>query len=85
MRSVDNTHNAQWSSTAMPCFVVSPEETSAALRSVPAVVQISIHGTWLPWLQARARESVGAKAASSIVHSINWVSLRSGAEVQVMG
>jgi hypothetical protein len=52
---------------------------------VPWAVQISIHGAALPWPQARARESVGAKAASSIVHSINWVSLRSGAEVQVMG
>lgn len=77
MRSVDNTHNAQWSSTAMPCFVVSPEETSAALRSVPAVVQISIHGTWLPWLQARAREIVGASAPSSITHSTSRLSLRS--------
>jgi hypothetical protein len=45
MRSVDNTHSAQWSTTAMPGFVVSPEGASAALRGVPAVVQISIHGT----------------------------------------
>ena len=77
MRSVDSTHNAQWSSTAMPGFEVSPEDISAALRSVPTVVQISIHGTWLPWLQARARETVGAKAPSSITHSTSRLSLRS--------
>jgi hypothetical protein len=77
MRSVDNTHSAQWSTTAMPGFVVSPEGASAALRGVPAVVQISIHGTWLPWLQACARETVGASAPSSITHSTSRLNLRS--------
>jgi hypothetical protein len=74
---MDNTHSAQWSTTAMPGFVVSPEGASAALRGVPAVVQISIHGTWPPWLQACARETVGASAPSSITHSTSRLSLRS--------
>jgi hypothetical protein len=77
MRSVDNTHSAQWSTATMPGFEVSPESASAALRGVLAVVQISIHGTWLPWLQARARETVGAKAPSSITHSTSRLSLLS--------
>jgi hypothetical protein len=88
MRSLASTHKAQWSGMMWPGFGTSSVCTSVdaetTTRCVPKVVHTSIPGSAGPWLQARARETVGAKAASSIAHSNHRLSLRSWAEVQVM-
>ena len=54
------------------------------MRCVPAVVHTSVHGTVLPWPQARARETVGARAPNSITQSISQLSLRIWPIVQDM-
>jgi hypothetical protein len=43
----------------------------------PLTLQTSIHGKALLWLNARARETVGAKAASSMAHTSHTLNLRS--------
>ena len=88
MRSEANTHRAQWSSMPMPgrAGATGPSAgLSTATRPVPAEVQTSTQLTCEPCTQARARETVGAKAPNSITHSTSRLSLRSWAVVQVMG
>jgi hypothetical protein len=79
MRSDDNTHKAQWSRGLIPgaWAGASSGVLSSATCRAPSVVQTSTQTAGMPWLQARARETVGAKAPSSITHSTSRLSLRS--------
>lgn len=85
-------HQLQWSrvsgSEVRPSrgasFVASVSVKLALTDCMPSVVQTSTQDALRSCAQAWARESVGAKAPSSITASMSRANLRSRTSVQVM-